>query len=85
MTETEKYTKAEQDDINEWEPVLENEENRRIAAKCETTLIEQVRFNVDFMVMMLRVGRDEEAVQAIQRIHVLLNEMDFEDAIARQF
>tara|TARA_R110000772_G_scaffold12156_2_gene37418 strand:- start:427 stop:603 length:177 start_codon:yes stop_codon:yes gene_type:complete len=53
--------------------------------KPETTLIENVRFSVDFMVMMLRVGRYREAEQAVQRIHVLLNEMEHEDAIARQF
>ena len=79
--ETRKYTKAEQDDINEWAPILEDEENRRISAKPETTLIEQVRFNVDFMVMMVRVGRYEEAVKSVKRIHVLLNEMEAESGI----
>ena len=81
MTEIEKYTKAEQDDITEWAPILEDEENRRIAAKPATTLIEQVRFNVDFMVMMLHVSRFEEADQAVQRIKDLLDEMEAESGI----
>ena len=103
MTDVEKYTKAEQDDINEWGPILKDEENRRIAAKPATTLeeavalqfynevkdqeyngkslIEQVRFNVDFMVIMLHVSRFEEADQAVQRIHVLLDEMEAESGI----
>ena len=53
--------------------------------KSETTLVEQVRFSIDFMVLMLRVDRYREAEQAVQRIHVLLDEMEAEDAIARQF
>ena len=49
--------------------------------KPATTLVEQVRFNVDFMVMMLQVSRFEEAEQAVQRIHVLLDEMEAESDI----
>ena len=44
----------------------------------ETTLIEQVRFNVDFMLMMLYVSRHGEAAQAVQKIHVLLDQMEAE-------
>ena len=81
MTEVEKYTKAEQDDINEWAPILEDEENRRLAAKSATTLVEQVRFNLNFMVMLQHVSLFEEADQAVHRIHELLDEMEAESGI----
>ena len=47
--------------------------------KPETTLAEKIRFQVDFMVMMLHVSRFEEADQAVRRIHVLLDEMEHDD------
>ena len=42
----------------------------------EQTMQERLRFQLDFMLMMLNVGRHEEANEACGRLHKLIDELD---------
>ena len=41
----------------------------------DPTMQERMRFQLDFMVMMLQVGRDKEASEACGRLYNLINEL----------
>jgi hypothetical protein len=42
----------------------------------EQTMQERLRFQLDFMLMMLNVGRDKEANEACARLYNLIDEME---------
>jgi len=42
----------------------------------EQTVQERLRFQLDFMLMMLNVGRHEEANEACARLHKLIDELE---------
>jgi hypothetical protein len=42
----------------------------------EQTVQERLRFQLDFMLMMLNVGRDKEANEACARLYNLIDEME---------
>jgi hypothetical protein len=42
----------------------------------EQTVQERLRFQLDFMLMMLNVGRDKEANEACARLYKLIDELE---------
>jgi hypothetical protein len=42
----------------------------------DQTIGEQIRFQLDFMVLMLNVGRTKEATEAYSKLHNLIEDLD---------
>ena len=42
----------------------------------DQTIGQQIRFQLDFMVLMLNVGRTKEATEAYSKLHNLIEDLD---------